>query len=143
MTQSARKPTAQVMSYIGREIDWTDARQGDPWPFGCLPAFSTPNALSVLISQGFAYDVGLDYIVRIGTAADPIRWFEQGFSGSGAARIDITINADKARPMARDFESYVSVTPVTPGAKPIAGHAVVWMSYLPQPLLRDQTAKWV
>jgi hypothetical protein len=144
MTQTARKPTQQVLAYIGREIDCMDRGFPGPFPFGCLPGGCTPNALSVLVSTGFVWSpASPGFVIRMGTAANPIRWLEQGFSsGPDASRVDITIRADVARPMRNDAECFVQVAPDTPGALPTLGHVVVWMSYLPQPLLRDQYAPW-
>src|SRR4051812_35176111 len=108
MTQPARKPTAQVVAYIGREINFTDSGFGTLWAFGCIPGGCTPDEVHCLISDGFAWSAGTDYTVTIGTAAEANRWFEQGFSGASAARIDRSINADKARPMGRDSEAFIS-----------------------------------
>lgn len=140
MTQPARKPLSQCVAYIGREIDFTDGGYPGPWAFGCLPGGCTPNAVSCLISNGFVFDVGTDYSLAVGTKILPARWFEQGFSGSGASRVDRSINADVARPMALDAECFVQLIPPVGATKLLAGHAVLWLSYLAQPLLTGSPA---
>jgi hypothetical protein len=143
MTTPARKPNSQVLAYIGREIDWTDAGFTTPWLFGCIPGGSTPNAVSVLITDGFTWTLSnTGYQVQIGTAADLTRWGVQGFSGAAPARVDSAVNADKARPMSKDSEAFIQIVPDAPLARPTKGHAIVWLSFLPHPLTRDAFAPW-
>lgn len=142
--QSARKPTAQVMSYIGREVDWTDFGIGAALPFGSLPGGATPNSVSVLIDPGWTWTAGTYFAIYVGTKAKSNRWFDGQYrAGIDVGRVDRAVNADQARPLDQDTECFVSVVPqwgVT--AKPRSGHAICWLSYLPQALLRDHSAPW-
>jgi len=144
MTAPARKPPIQVMCYIGREVDALDAGiNRTPLNMSALPAGASPNTISCLLTQGWETTGGEGVHVQIGTLAEPTKFWDSNFPvGPDPARIDTGVDPTVCRPLDADTEVFVTLIPDLPNSVITAGHMILWLSFLPHPLMRDVFAPW-
>ena len=141
MTTPARKPTLQVMAYIGREVDALDAGFNAPMPFGCMPAGASPSMVTVQFTTPVVTASGNPFTLSIGTKNDPQRWYSDTIMSGAQDRIDVPIDQTKTRPMSKDSECFIEID--TPsGRPPLEGHLIAYLTFIPLPLMRDATSPW-
>ena len=141
MTTPARKPTLQLMAYVGREIDALDAGWNAPMAFGCMPGGASPSTVTVQFTDPVVTSSGNPFTLSIGTKNDPARWYSDTIMSGAQDRIDVPIDQTKTRPMSKDSECFITLT--TPsGRNPISGHIVAYLTFIPLPLMRDVYSPW-